>query len=482
MGTLKIFLFAIFCSFFLQGTAQISFYKKYSAGPFNTGNGVTQLPDSSYAVTGSSGGFDEDSGQAYLMIVDSLGNQKWTKDYGGFASDVGVRVMHVPSDGFYIAGFSNSTSGGDLDFVLYKTNETGELLWEKYYGGSNWERLYDAKLLSDGGLILVGETEGETTVGKDIFMVRTDESGDTLWTKTIQTPVDDVAYAVDTLSDTTFVVGGDRGEFGIAKGMINCFKNDGTEEWLEYYDQTTITTVRDLFVTDDYIYASGGAYNSSIAGFDKWLLRTNKDGDFVNQAIEPYDGSSIFEVLAVKSDGNVYAGLESAASDVNPYPGGNDVFVIKYYPGLYYNGYSQGFSGYDPDYINEMIATSDGGIAFVGTSSDKKQEPSIGTDVVLVKIGPNDETTTMANTGNDLVSLEEEKLKTIRIYPNPVIDYVNIPQKLLGGTYKIYDPSGRSIDKGQTTKEISMNDMRSGFYFIYLRKEGNMYKSKLVKQ
>src|SRR5690554_6660330 len=80
------------------GSAQISFYKKFTSGPFDQGNGLTQLPDSSYAITGSSGEFDENSGQAFLMLLDSMGNHLWTKDYGGSGDDIGVRVIHLPGD------------------------------------------------------------------------------------------------------------------------------------------------------------------------------------------------------------------------------------------------------------------------------------------------------------------------------------------------------------------------------------------------
>src|SRR5690554_7073949 len=86
------------------------------------------------------------------MLIDSVGNHLWTKNYGGTGDDVGVRVIHVPGDGFFIAGYTSSTPNADFDFVLYKTDETGELQWEKRYGGSDWEKLHDAKLLADGGL------------------------------------------------------------------------------------------------------------------------------------------------------------------------------------------------------------------------------------------------------------------------------------------------------------------------------------------
>src|SRR5690554_2628720 len=146
METLKrIFLVIIVCLPFM-GESQIYFKKRFTSGPFDQGNGLTQLPDSSYAITGTSGGFNNESGEAFLMITDSLGNQKWTKHYGGTGDDIGVRVIHVPGDGFFIAGYTGSTVLGDFDFVVYKTDEQGVLEWEKRYGNENWDVLHDAKL------------------------------------------------------------------------------------------------------------------------------------------------------------------------------------------------------------------------------------------------------------------------------------------------------------------------------------------------
>ncbi|HLV42960.1 MAG TPA: hypothetical protein VKY37_11825, partial [Brumimicrobium sp.] len=168
MENLKKIILLFICMVPLVGSTQITFFNKYTSGPFDTGNGIAQLPDSSYAVTGSSDGFNDDSGQAFLMLIDSTGNHLWTKDYGGAGDDIGVRVIHVPNDGFFIAGYTGSTLEGDFDFVVYKTDEQGDLQWEKRYGGPNWEKLRDAKLLADGGLILVGQVEGPTTDGVDM--------------------------------------------------------------------------------------------------------------------------------------------------------------------------------------------------------------------------------------------------------------------------------------------------------------------------
>ena len=66
-------------TFLLNIQAQsIAFYKSYGGNGYDYGQGVTQLPDSSYAVTGSSSSFFDGPSQAFLLRVDSLGNFLWS--------------------------------------------------------------------------------------------------------------------------------------------------------------------------------------------------------------------------------------------------------------------------------------------------------------------------------------------------------------------------------------------------------------------
>ncbi|NBU90695.1 MAG: hypothetical protein EBS12_04520, partial [Flavobacteriia bacterium] len=123
---------------------QNNFFKMYSGSGYDRGEGIVQLEDSSYAITGSSSSWGESS-QAFLLKIDTAGNYLWSQSYGGAESEAGKRVLYNADLGFYIAGFSNSFGSGDFDAYLVKTDLNGNKLWEKTYGKpSNWERINDA--------------------------------------------------------------------------------------------------------------------------------------------------------------------------------------------------------------------------------------------------------------------------------------------------------------------------------------------------
>lgn len=480
MEVLKKIIIICICVFPVVGHSQITFYKKFTSGPFDQGIGIAQLPDSSYVVTGTSSGFNNESGQAYLMMVDSLGNQKWTKSYGGFGEDVGVRVIHVPGDGFFIAGYTGSTTNGDFDFVLFKTDLLGNLIWEKAYGGTDWDVLHDAALLDDGGLILVGETEGQLSQGKDIFMVRTSAVGDEIWTKTISTPVEDNATAVEVLSATEFVIGGNVEDFGLSKGMLASYHVDGTENWVEILDQAGVTTVNDITINQNLIYICGSLKNPTENKQDFWYAKADLNGVFDSHwFFQTYVSGGFYNTIAVTANG-VYVGMMSASAEINPYPGGLDAFVQKHDLGL---GFLSGFpfSAFDEDYINQMIVTNDGGIAFVGTVSDDDVNLSFGTNVMIVKMGPNDEWSQNVDLGLDLVSLVTQEKKEISIYPNPTRALINLPTDLENKPFELRNIQGKVVQSGKITPVLSLENLDTGIYFLRINDDEQIWSTKIIK-
>lgn len=462
---------------------QISFYKTYTGSAFDEGQGITQLPDSSYATTGSSAAFSELSGQAYLMLVDSLGNHLWTKSYGGNGSDWGRRVFHKPGEGFVIAGYTSSTDDGSFNYYIIETDESGDLLFEKNFGTSGWERLWDAVMLDDEGLLLVGETEGQDSELKDMYIVRTDELGDTVWTQTISTQYNDVAYAIEQINDTTVVIGGDSWENDEPRSTIINMHINGEINWQTYYGDTVETGIRDIKYFNDNLYAGGYIIQMDKEDWDIWALKTDMSGVFVKDFTDDLAGTDYLSAVAVKNVTDFYISITSDSPDLGVFSEGTDVFVLKFHTDLYFNGYSEGFSGQNPDYINQMINTNDDGIAFIGTCSDNRVTPSQGSDLMIVKIGPNDETIVTADNGNDLVSLStHSKEEGFKVYPNPTASLLYFPTDLNGSRYSIYNSIGKEIQNGFLDSSVDVSVFESGVYHLKVEHENSYSTIRFIKK
>ncbi len=120
----------------------------------------------------------------------------WTRTYGGAGSDVGYSVKQTNDGGFIIAGATNSFGAGDYDIYLIKTNQFGDTLWTKIFGGTGQDYGSEVQQTSDGGYIVIGSTDSFNNSRDDLYLIKTDDNGDTLWTKVYGGTWDDAGRSI----------------------------------------------------------------------------------------------------------------------------------------------------------------------------------------------------------------------------------------------------------------------------------------------
>lgn len=118
-----------------------------------------------------------------LLLAPQTANAGWMRTYGGPLGDGGYRVFQTSDGGYIIAGSTNSFGAGKSDIWLLKTDSLGDTLWTKTYGGSDDEDMVCLNPTLDGGYILAAQTFSFGVYSKsDIWILKTDSLGDTLWT------------------------------------------------------------------------------------------------------------------------------------------------------------------------------------------------------------------------------------------------------------------------------------------------------------
>ena len=480
----KIILIVLLSVSFIVSHAQITFFKTYSENGFDIGQGVVQLPDSSYVITGASSSFQDAPSRAFLLKVDSLGNYLWSQSYGGVNSDWGRRVLHVQNEGFLIAGYSNSfTSTADFDFYLVKTDENGAQLWENTYGTSDWERLWDAVLLADGGVFMVGETSGNISMEEDIFLVRTDEEGNEVWQQRIQTAQSDIAYSVINFSDTTVLIGGlSSNETDAKTGYLALIHIDGTLIWEKFYGDNGTATYRSIYVFEDHIYAVGSIIVNGEDQRDHWMTKLDNTGNIVYQNVDSRPEDDYLSNVIVRDENSLFI---TAWIDEDVYTNGPDLLFAKYHTDMYFNNMTGFFSGENPDECHQMIISRDGGAVLVGFGMDPVWT-SGGSAITLIKLGPNEETPTEIISNQTLVNLTEVfDNTTFSIYPNPVEDDLHIiaPEDwILNATFELIDASGRIVCTGKAGTVLDLSKTASGLYLLRMQNNGESINYKVVKQ
>ena len=148
---------------------------------FESAFNAKETSDGGYFFAGYTNSFGKGLYDFWLVKLDEGGQQTWEKTYGTAKANVGL-YGDVTSDGGYVlTGYTIPTEKTDKDVWLLKTNSNGDSLWSVTFDDSMHQSTNFLQETSDGGFILVGETRGQNT-NIDILIIKTDDDGNMIWT------------------------------------------------------------------------------------------------------------------------------------------------------------------------------------------------------------------------------------------------------------------------------------------------------------
>jgi hypothetical protein len=172
------------------------------------GNAVRQLPDGGYIVVGYTSSYGAGAEDVYLVRTDPAGEGLWTRAIGGAGADFGWDVRATGDSGYIVVGFTNSFGTGGDDVYLIRTDADGDALWTRTYGGPEDERAWAFHETSDGGYVIAAQTRSYGAGDWDLYLIRIEAGGDTVWTRTLGGPGIDRAFATQPTRDGGSVFAG----------------------------------------------------------------------------------------------------------------------------------------------------------------------------------------------------------------------------------------------------------------------------------
>ncbi len=217
----------------------------------------------------------------YLIRTDYDGDTLWTKRYGEDNDELGYWVSQTPDYGYVVTGAVRYNDNLCTDMYLLKTDPYGNTLWSRNYGGENYECAY--QVIQDyhsGGYVLIGESKSFGTGDYDIYMVKTDAEGDTVWTRTYGGPGDEHGYKVLYEPDGYVIVGSTE-SYGAGDFDIWLIKTDvdGNAIGARTYGGRGFDYGFSVIKTDNNEYLITGTTGSfsSNGTFDAYLLKVHPD-------------------------------------------------------------------------------------------------------------------------------------------------------------------------------------------------------------
>jgi hypothetical protein len=279
---------------------------------------VQTTADNGYIIAGKTNSYGSGSADVYLIKTNANGNILWEKTYGGSDSDYGYSVQQTTDGGYIVAGYTGSFGAGGNDIYLIKTDADGDTLWTKTYGGTGSERGYSVQQTTDGGYIVTGITNSFGAGGIDFYLVKTDVDGDTLWTRTYGGTESDYGYSVQQTTDGGYIVAGYTKSFGAGYYDFYVIKSDanGDTLWTRTYGGTESEYGYSAQQTSDNGYIIAGKVSN-----DPFLVRTDANGDTLWTRI--YDGKVANSVQQTMDNGFIFTGVTSSGG------WGSNLLVVK---------------------------------------------------------------------------------------------------------------------------------------------------------
>jgi hypothetical protein len=343
--------------------ATVEWIQTYPVGVDDHARSVVQTSDGGYVLAGHMHGNGTDL-QALIVKTDSSGNVQWNRTYGDAFTDEAHAIVQASDGGYAVAGVTwpSNASG---HFWVFKIDASGNVQWNRTYGGPHNANAWSMVRTTDGGYAIAGFTNDYGAGDSDFWLVRIDASGTVQWNRTYGTTGRDVAYSVIQTSDSGYAVTGRQD--GHQCWLVKT-DSSGTMQWNQTYGDAGVnSTGYSLVQTPDSGYAIGGfteSFNGSASmPYDFWLVKTSASGDL--QWNQTYGGASeeIARSIAQTSDG----GYALAGYTESFGAGNQDVWLVKTDSSGNMQ-WNETFGGAGTDVANCMIRTNDGGFALGGST------------------------------------------------------------------------------------------------------------------
>lgn len=358
-----------------DASGQITFQKTFGGSLDDYGYSVQQTSDGGYVIAGASYSFGVVHDDVYLIKTTATGDTLWTKTLGLLNYDAGFSVQQTGDGGYIIAGTTNSVGAGYDDIYLVKTDINGDTLWIRTIGRTWYDYGYSIQQTSDGGYIITGYTDSLSSGNGDVYLIKTDAVGNSVWTKTFGGGGGDDGWSVRQTTDGGYIIAGSTVSFGAGGGDVYLIKTNanGDTLWTRTYGNTGDDYAFSIQQTSDGGYVIAGNTDTCSAGdcSNVYLIKTDAAGN----------------TLWAKAYGTGYGRSVKQTAD------GGYIIVGEGY-GVYLiktdaNGnssWSKTFGGAGINIGSSVQQTSDGGYIIAGTTN------SFGAgmlDVYLIKTDSN---------------------------------------------------------------------------------------------
>jgi len=307
----------------------------------------------------------------------------WVNTYGGAAAD-GFRDAIPTSDGGFIAvGYTYSFGAGDVDVFAVKTDAGGDTLWARTFGGPSPDYGHSVCEAGGGDYLIAGYTMSSGRGGEDVYLIKIDAAGDTLWTRTYGGPGLDEGRSVCLTGDGHILVAGQTQSYGAGESDVYLLKIDaaGDTVWTRFFGGAGADWAESVCEMADGSYGISGTTGTITTTHQVYALKVDPSGslawDYGFGSIDMYRENYGMRGVALADSGMVAAGWRTDQDHFDP--------CAPTFLRLYSTGLTQSYRRYIypfVEYWNSVCVTADDGFLMCGAAKSSANQRN---DLFLVK-------------------------------------------------------------------------------------------------
>ncbi len=313
---------------------------------------VIETDDGGFLVGGSSfsrsGGDKTEDPQGlddyWIVKLNNLGEVEWDKTIGGQSKDNLSQILET-TDGYLLGGTSYSFQSGDktsankggADIWLVKVDKSGQLLWQKSYGGDTHDLMHSIIPSNDGGYLIAANSKSSMSGDKseprygdgDAWIFQINEEGEVVWDKTIGSNLPEALIEIIELPDGSIFaagtapskVNGNRAAEGNGArdfwfvGM----RSGGDIIWQKSYGGSDEEVLSNIFYSGEHVFAvgisrsgiSGDKTSENLVSNDAWILKLSPDGELLDETTLRGDAFDRPVGIVSTADGNLLTLINS---------------------------------------------------------------------------------------------------------------------------------------------------------------------------
>jgi len=325
LHTLIASLFVLSCAVIAQ--PNLNWQSYFGSNQYDSGECCIRTNDGGYIATGSYDiGSYQTSGDLYLIKTDANGNELWSQTYGSELNDCGYSVIQTQDGGYFISGITNEVMYGlSGNLYLLKTDQDGELVWEREYDFGQIDCGYEVLVADDGNYMVCGVANGGfTEYYGDVLLMKITPQGDTLWTRTYDYDHRDCGYGMVKTPDGGFVIAGATKEDLYAvcgEGLLLKVDSEGNLLWSEHLGRGRAFSIAEC--SQGGYMTCGEVYPMMNRNEEVLITRTDSNGQIIWQdlwgtaypdrgfdIIEIDNGDFVFacnqRIIQIDADGNTF--------------------------------------------------------------------------------------------------------------------------------------------------------------------------------